>query len=240
MERIKSSGDEQHKCSMKKRLRRALQDSQREIQELAAESAWLKELEAKNARLEELEAENAWLKAKNARLEELEAENAWLKELEVLNGRLEAENALLKAENARVKDLEAETQRLEKLRAENAALKKQITMENISWGEERKKMVEKLKSSTSLLLKSKDDLTSLIQLVESEKAQKKELEKELRNMNMSFKVKEVEVVFLFKVKEEEVVSLNADLKLQQDKLQQYILKNEGRSEEIEELNWRLR
>ncbi|XP_047200207.1 filamin-A-interacting protein 1-like [Hippoglossus stenolepis] len=113
-------------------------------------------------------------------------------------------------------------------------------MKNISWGEERKKMVEKLESSASLLLKSKDDLTSLIQPVESEKAKKKELEKELRNMNMSFKVKEEEVVSLFKVKEEEVVSPNADLKLQQDKLQHYILKNEGRSEEIEELQKKIR
>ncbi|XP_035022291.1 protein PXR1-like [Hippoglossus stenolepis] len=102
-------------------------------------------------------------------------------------------------------------------------------MKNISWGEERKKVAEKLESSASLLLKSKDDLTSLIQLVESEKAKEKELEKELRNMNMRFKLKEVEVV-----------SLNADLKLQEDKLQRYILENEGRPEEIEELHKKMR
>ncbi|CAB1446295.1 unnamed protein product [Pleuronectes platessa] len=112
---------------------------------------------------------------------------------------------------------------LEKLRAENAALKMEITLRNISWGEERKKMVEMLESSTSVLLKSKDEVTSLIQLVESENTKVKKLEKELRIMKMSFKLKE-----------EEVVTLNADLKLQEEKLRIYIHKNEGRPKGIKE------
>ena len=138
---------------------------------------------------------------------------------------LQRENEELAAENASLKRLKAENPELEKLRAKNNALKKQITKKNISMLNERKKMIEKLKSSTSLLLKSKDDMTSLIQLVEFEKAKKKGLEKVLKHMTMSLKVKEGEVV-----------SLNADLMLQEYKLRHSILENE----KIEEVQKKIR
>ena len=160
MKRNKSLGDEQHKCGMIEMVCRALQDSQREKDQLAAE-------------------------------------------------------------NARLKRLKAENPELEKLRAKNHALKKQITKQTSNMINERKKMIEKLKSSNLRLSKSKHQLTSLIQLLKFEKAKKKELEKVLKHMNMSLKVKEGEVI-----------TLNADLMLQEDKLRHSILENE-RKEEVQ-------
>ncbi|XP_069395130.1 uncharacterized protein [Paralichthys olivaceus] len=168
----------------------------------------------------------------NADLQELEAENAWLKAVEV-------ENTQLKAEKACMEELGPENPLLKILEAKHAA-----TMKNIPWGEKRKTVVEQMEYSASLL-KSKDNPTSLVQLVRSAKARVKELENELRNCS-------------FKVQEEEIIFLNVNLELEQAKnkkiqhewktkcealqanLEDCILENEARSRKIEELQKQLR
>ncbi|XP_069372815.1 uncharacterized protein [Paralichthys olivaceus] len=128
---------------------------------------------------------------------------------------------------------------------ENAPLEERITTNNLPC-ELKRKIMEQMMSSVSLLLRSSRDLTTLIQHVESAKAREKELEKKLREMNMRIQVKEKEVVCLsanLQLHQVEMEKVQNDWKekyeaLQasfEDKLKLSIIQHEASSKEIENL-----
>ncbi|XP_026225578.1 golgin subfamily A member 6-like protein 1 [Anabas testudineus] len=90
------------------------------------------------------------------------------------------------------------------LAAENAALKEQLDKKELSWEQEKRKMLDEIDSLVSTLFMARNDMDSLVKKLESARDKQKVFDTERQKMDKSLKDKE-----------EEVVSLKERLHLQQ-------------------------